>query len=94
MTGLYPMFLRAPGSVRRALEVQCPACREQPGQACKIEDGTPMVHDARESLAPPLEAAVEIQLSARRDELWYGVFSDDERTAVLMRLSAQEARAC
>ncbi len=49
--GLYPLYLRAPGSVRRALEVGCPTCHERPGQACKVEDGTPVVHDARESLA-------------------------------------------
>ena len=45
------MFLLAPGCVQRAIEVPCPVCREQTGQACKIEEGKPMVHDARESLA-------------------------------------------
>jgi hypothetical protein len=49
--GLSPILLRAPGSVQRALQVACPICRERPGQACKIEDGAPVVHDARESLA-------------------------------------------
>lgn len=49
--GLYPIYLRAPGSVQRGLSVRCPICRESPGQACRIEDGKPVVHDARESLA-------------------------------------------
>jgi len=49
--GLYPIYLRAPGNVARALTVTCPVCRELPGQACKQEDGKPLVHDARESLA-------------------------------------------
>lgn len=49
--GLYPIYLFAPTNVKRALEVSCPICREQPGQACKTEDGKPAVHDARESVA-------------------------------------------
>lgn len=49
--GLHPIYLRAPRSVERALAVACPVCRELPGQACKMEDGKPVVHDARESLA-------------------------------------------
>jgi len=49
--GLHPIFLHAPGLVQRALAVACPICREQPGQACKLEEGKPVVHDARESLA-------------------------------------------
>lgn len=49
--GLYPIFLHAKSNVSRALAVQCPICREQPGQACKIDEGKPVVHDARESLA-------------------------------------------
>jgi len=49
--GLQPLFLHAPGHIRRALTVSCPVCREQPGQPCKIEDGKPVVHDARESVA-------------------------------------------
>jgi hypothetical protein len=49
--GLYPIYLYAAGSVARGLSVACPICREQPGQACKVEDGKPVVHDARESLA-------------------------------------------
>jgi hypothetical protein len=49
--GLHPILLRAKGNVSRALAIQCPICREQPGQACKIEGSTPVVHDARESLA-------------------------------------------
>ena len=57
MIGLYPILLRAPGSVQRALTVPCPVRREQPGQACKIDDGTPVVHDARESLAYKLKTA-------------------------------------
>jgi hypothetical protein len=51
MSGLHPIFLHAQGSVQRALAVTCPVCRELPGQACKTEDGKPVVHDARESLA-------------------------------------------
>jgi hypothetical protein len=51
MIGLHPILLRAPGHVQRAITVVCPICREQPGQACKVEDGKPIVHDARESLA-------------------------------------------
>lgn len=49
--GLYPIYLRAPGSVSRGLTVVCPICREGPGHACRIEDGKPVVHDARESIA-------------------------------------------
>lgn len=49
--GLYPIYLFKPSIVKRALEVSCPICREQPGQACKTENGEPGVHDARESLA-------------------------------------------
>lgn len=49
--GLYPIYLRAKGSVARALAVDCPICREQVGHPCRIEDGAPVVHDARESLA-------------------------------------------
>jgi len=49
--GLHPIYLSAPGSVSRALSVACPVCRELPGQACRIVDGKPAVHDARESLA-------------------------------------------
>lgn len=49
--GLYPIYLRAPSSVSRALAVACPVCREAAGQACKVEEGKPVVHDARESLA-------------------------------------------
>lgn len=49
--GLHPMYLRAPGSVARGLAVSCPICREAPGKACRVEDGKPVVHDARESLA-------------------------------------------
>lgn len=49
--GLYPIFLHAPAIVARGITVACPTCREQPGIACKIVDGKPAVHDARESLA-------------------------------------------
>jgi hypothetical protein len=49
--GLHPIYLRAPSIVSRALVVACPICRERPGQACRIEDGKPIVHDARESIA-------------------------------------------
>ena len=49
--GLYPILLRAANNVKRALTVECPICREKPGQACKVEGGAPVVHDARESLA-------------------------------------------
>ena len=51
MIGLYPMYLRAPGCVSRALTIECPVCREVPGQACRLDEGKPVVHDARESLA-------------------------------------------
>lgn len=49
--GLYPIYLHSPKSVERGLSVTCPICRERPGQACRIEDGKPVVHDARESIA-------------------------------------------
>jgi hypothetical protein len=49
--GLYPILLRAPGIVQRALVIECPICRERPGQACKVMEGAPAVHDARESVA-------------------------------------------
>jgi hypothetical protein len=49
--GLHPIYLRAQKSVERALSVSCPVCREAPGKACRVEDGKPVVHDARESLA-------------------------------------------
>lgn len=51
MSGLYPLLLRAKGSVERAIAVECPVCHEQPGRVCRVEDGAPVVHDARESLA-------------------------------------------
>jgi hypothetical protein len=50
-SGLSPIYLRAPGSVARGLSVTCPVCREMPGQACRMEDGKPVVHDSRESVA-------------------------------------------
>jgi hypothetical protein len=43
--------MRKPSCVERGLTVACPICRERPGNACKIEDGKPVVHDARESIA-------------------------------------------
>lgn len=49
--GLQPLLLRAPGHLERGLTVPCPICRELPGKPCKVEDGKPVVHDARESLA-------------------------------------------
>jgi hypothetical protein len=49
--GLHPSCLRAAGSVARGLTVVCPVCRERPGNPCRMEDGKPVVHDARESLA-------------------------------------------
>ncbi|MCJ7439250.1 MAG: hypothetical protein MUP97_15995, partial [Acidimicrobiia bacterium] len=49
--GLHPIYLRRSSIVSRALAVACPICRELPGQACRIEDGKPVVHDARESIA-------------------------------------------
>lgn len=49
--GLHPILLFKTSLVKRALEVSCPICKEQPGQACKIEEGKPAVHDARESIA-------------------------------------------
>lgn len=48
---LYPIFLMSAANVQRALGVACPVCREQPGQPCKVMEGKPVVHDARESLA-------------------------------------------
>lgn len=44
-------YLRRPSIVQRALTVTCPICRERAGQPCRIEDGKPVVHDARESIA-------------------------------------------
>jgi|HubBroStandDraft_4_1064222.scaffolds.fasta_scaffold1744081_2 hypothetical protein len=49
--GLHPILLQTPGNVRRALAIECPICREQPGLACTILNGKPAVHDARESIA-------------------------------------------
>ena len=49
--GLHPIYLRKPAPVARGLTVPCPICREQPGHACRVEDGKPVVHDARESIA-------------------------------------------
>jgi hypothetical protein len=49
--GLHPIYLYSPKSVQRALAIACPVCRELPGTACKVEEGKPVVHDARESLA-------------------------------------------
>jgi hypothetical protein len=49
--GLHPIYLRAPESVKRGLLVACPICRERPSQPCRVEDGKPVVHDARESVA-------------------------------------------
>lgn len=49
--GLHPIYLRASGNVQRALAIECPICREKPGQACRVEHGKPAVHDARESVA-------------------------------------------
>ncbi len=49
--GLHPIYLSAQANVARGLSVACPVCRELPGQACKLIDGKPAVHDARESLA-------------------------------------------
>ena len=51
MSGLYPILLRAERLVQRAITIECPVCRTRPGHPCKIEDGDPAVHDARESLA-------------------------------------------
>lgn len=48
---LHPLYLRAKASVDRALTVDCPICREQIGKPCKTDEGVPVVHDARESLA-------------------------------------------
>lgn len=49
--GLTPILLRAPQMVQRALTVECPFCRTRPDQPCKVEEGTSLVHDARESFA-------------------------------------------
>jgi hypothetical protein len=49
--GLHPSYLRAAGCVERALKISCPICHEKEGQACRVEDGKPMVHDVRESRA-------------------------------------------
>jgi len=58
--GLDAMWLRGPGNVARALAVRCPVCRERPGIACRVVDGSdkrgnpakiPEVHDAREAAA-------------------------------------------
>lgn len=49
--GLHPLYLRAPGSVQRGLTISCPICRELAGKPCRMEDGKPVVHDARESVA-------------------------------------------
>lgn len=49
--GLYPLFLHATTSVDRAITVTCPVCHERLGVACKMVDGKPAVHDARESIA-------------------------------------------
>jgi hypothetical protein len=49
--GLSPIYLHAPRLVTRGLSVGCPVCRELPGTPCKVVDGDPVVHDARESLA-------------------------------------------
>lgn len=49
--GLHPILLRAPGSVQRALTIECPICRAPMERPCKIEDGASIVHDARESVA-------------------------------------------
>jgi hypothetical protein len=51
VSGLYPIYLRSSAAVQRAIAIECPICRELPGQACRIEDGKPVVHDARESIA-------------------------------------------
>jgi hypothetical protein len=48
---LDPIYLSKAGHVARGLSVPCPICRELPGQPCRLEDGKPVVHDARESLA-------------------------------------------
>jgi hypothetical protein len=49
--GLYPLMLRAKGSVERALVIACPVCHEKPGQPCRSGEKMPEVHDARESMA-------------------------------------------
>lgn len=49
--GLYPLYLRAPSAVQRAIAIECPICRERVGLPCRTEAGTPVVHDARESVA-------------------------------------------
>ena len=50
-SGLHPIYLRKQTCVDRGIKVACPVCREAPGKPCKIENGEPAVHDARESLA-------------------------------------------
>jgi hypothetical protein len=50
-SGLHPIYLWKHTIVTRGLTVPCPVCREAPGKPCKIEDGKPAVHDARESVA-------------------------------------------
>jgi hypothetical protein len=49
--GLSPIYLHSTTSVSRALAIPCPICRERVGVACRVEDGHPVVHDARESVA-------------------------------------------
>ena len=49
--GLQPLYLRAAGSVQRGIKVECPVCHAQPGNPCKYDEQTPVVHDARESIA-------------------------------------------
>ena len=44
-----PCFRPKPGLP--VVTVVCPVCHEQPGQVCKIENGKPVVHGARESVA-------------------------------------------
>ena len=51
MIGLHPFYMRSARAVERGLTVPCPVCREQPGKPCRLEDGKPVVHDARESIA-------------------------------------------
>jgi hypothetical protein len=49
--GLYPIYLRAPVNVSRALTIPCPICQARTGTACQVDSGKPVVHDARESVA-------------------------------------------
>lgn len=49
--GLHPIYLRRPSIVARAVAVACPVCQERPGHPCRVEEGKPVVHDARESVA-------------------------------------------